>query len=662
MSTLFYPPHAYIPSSAGFPQAGALLYFYTTATSTPKNTYSDSALTIPNANPVVADAGGVWPAIYLSQDVNYRVTARTALGTLIYTQDDVPGPLMTQSGVGAVLYPPIAAEGSTVVQAWYPYGVVDRYGINATPGTTDMATAFASAALICATYPMLVRSTPNGYVCNTPFVLPANGTMRGVGRATIKTTVAGNHIVSASGVGNLSVDGIVFQGAGSATPPSSSIGGFASTSTGLVTFTTCTDVRITNCEAKSFYNGFVTFKCTRVWVNFNRVTNWLIYGILGSLSNEASFDNNDVRGCDTATGTNCYGIMVTGDEVGGNPSKAVSISFNKIQDIASWDGIMTHDVNGLTIVGNDIRNVRNGIDATYTVTGLKIRNATISGNYVEATTTNNWAAVAASSVGIYLTGIDASNLIDSATVSGNTVRNFGNITGSTISGSPGNIVMQFINDGVCTGNLIEDVGTTGSYAGIYAPNTVNSLAITGNVLRGSMPSAGIRLASSTVGTLSIMGNCINQVTTSDAAINIASSTVASFAIGLNPTNSTVPFTQSASTLTYSGQFIGAPVVARVVVTYNAAMTPNAALGSEHDITVTDGVAFTINNPSNGVDGQRITITIRNTFGVIGAVTWGANYKLSAWTQPANGFSRSIDFRYNGSIWLQVSQTGVDVAN
>lgn len=140
MPSLFTPPHAYIPSGSGLPQAGALLYFYVTATSTPKDTYSDFALTVPNANPVVADANGVWPAIYLASDINYRVTVKTALGVLIYTQDDVPGPLMTQAQIGAIFYPRTALEissGITPSAYNYPPGNLFRY--NATSDLTGVA-------------------------------------------------------------------------------------------------------------------------------------------------------------------------------------------------------------------------------------------------------------------------------------------------------------------------------------------------------------------------------------------------------------------------------------------------------------------------------------------------------------------------------------------
>jgi hypothetical protein len=102
---------------------------------------------------------------------------------------------------------------------------------------------------------------------------------------------------------------------------------------------------------------------------------------------------------------------------------------------------------------------------------------------------------------------------------------------------------------------------------------------------------------------------------------------------------------------------------RVVVTYSASITPDANLATCFDISPNNGTAFTINLPTNPTDGQVITYTIRNTSGgALGAITWDSAYKMSAWTNPANAFSRSITFRYNGAAWVQISQTGVDVPN
>lgn len=102
---------------------------------------------------------------------------------------------------------------------------------------------------------------------------------------------------------------------------------------------------------------------------------------------------------------------------------------------------------------------------------------------------------------------------------------------------------------------------------------------------------------------------------------------------------------------------------RTAVTYSGSMTPDASLGNEFDITATNGTAFTINAPTNPTDGQRITITIRNTSGgALGAATWNAVFKMVAWANPANGFSRSIDFRYNGTNWVELMRGAADVAN
>lgn len=102
---------------------------------------------------------------------------------------------------------------------------------------------------------------------------------------------------------------------------------------------------------------------------------------------------------------------------------------------------------------------------------------------------------------------------------------------------------------------------------------------------------------------------------------------------------------------------------RSVVTYSASMTPDCSLGTEFDITATNGTAFTINAPASASDDMIRVFTIRNTSGgALGAVTWDAVFKMSAWTSPATANSRSITFKFNGTNWVQISQTGVDVPN
>lgn len=103
----------------------------------------------------------------------------------------------------------------------------------------------------------------------------------------------------------------------------------------------------------------------------------------------------------------------------------------------------------------------------------------------------------------------------------------------------------------------------------------------------------------------------------------------------------------------------------VTPTYDATITINNDLGNDFIITATNGSNFTVSAPRNQKYSQRITITIKNTSsGSLGTVTWNGAYLMSSWTNPANGFSRSIDFQLNVATgkWTEVSRTPSDVPN
>jgi len=90
MALRFPIPYAEWMDGDGAPLAGGKLYFYATGTSTPQATYSDSTLTTPNANPVVANADGWWPAIFL-QGLTYKVVLKDANDVQIWSADPVYG-------------------------------------------------------------------------------------------------------------------------------------------------------------------------------------------------------------------------------------------------------------------------------------------------------------------------------------------------------------------------------------------------------------------------------------------------------------------------------------------------------------------------------------------------------------------------------------------
>jgi len=71
------------------PLSGGKLYFYEVGTTTPKPTYSDNALTIPNANPVILSSGGLQPNVFL--DGGYRVILKDKNDIQVWDRDNVAG-------------------------------------------------------------------------------------------------------------------------------------------------------------------------------------------------------------------------------------------------------------------------------------------------------------------------------------------------------------------------------------------------------------------------------------------------------------------------------------------------------------------------------------------------------------------------------------------
>jgi hypothetical protein len=104
-------------------------------------------------------------------------------------------------------------------------------------------------------------------------------------------------------------------------------------------------------------------------------------------------------------------------------------------------------------------------------------------------------------------------------------------------------------------------------------------------------------------------------------------------------------------------------LARAVLPYSTVIATDASLANSFTITATDGVAFTISAPTNLVAGKQLTYTIRNTSGgALGAITWNAVFKMTAFTNPATATNRSISFIYDGTNLVEVSRSAADVPN
>ncbi len=92
------------------------------------------------------------------------------------------------------------------------------------------------------------------------------------------------------------------------------------------------------------------------------------------------------------------------------------------------------------------------------------------------------------------------------------------------------------------------------------------------------------------------------------------------------------------------------------------VNPNPQAGEYIILNVVNTSAFTINAPSVHLNGARITFEIMNSSGsAMGTITWDPSFKLAgAFTNPANGFRRTISFVYNGSNWVEIGRAVADI--
>ena len=113
---LMGPQDQYLDGN-GDPLAGGKVFAYINGTSTPKDTYTDSAKTATNANPVILDGDGRAP-IYLDGD--YKIVVKDSNDVTIFTQDNVGTPPTTadvQAAVAAAQTAPSYADLSDAAAA-----------------------------------------------------------------------------------------------------------------------------------------------------------------------------------------------------------------------------------------------------------------------------------------------------------------------------------------------------------------------------------------------------------------------------------------------------------------------------------------------------------------------------------------------------------------
>lgn len=172
--TLTPTPFQTVLDDTGVAVSGALIYTYTAGTTTAAATYTTSALSVANANPIVADSAGRYVA-YLAAGANMKYVFKTSAGATIRTQDNVlsvPGSAVNLDVQGTV------GVAVTAGQVCYLSS-----GAEATPLTAGLwyltDADFAVSSTTCQSIGMAVSAIP----INTA------GTIRLAGLATTASAV-----------------------------------------------------------------------------------------------------------------------------------------------------------------------------------------------------------------------------------------------------------------------------------------------------------------------------------------------------------------------------------------------------------------------------------------------------------------------------------------
>lgn len=104
---------------------------------------------------------------------------------------------------------------------------------------------------------------------------------------------------------------------------------------------------------------------------------------------------------------------------------------------------------------------------------------------------------------------------------------------------------------------------------------------------------------------------------------------------------------------------------QVTLTYGTTVATNFSLGGYFTLNITDGVAFAFSAPTNPVAGGLLTYDIKNgSGGAHGTITWNSAFLggaagavgTGAFVTIANTKRRIIQFRYDGTNWIEVSRT------
>ncbi|HEY2848346.1 MAG TPA: glycosyl hydrolase family 28-related protein [Gemmatimonadaceae bacterium] len=497
-------------------------------------------------------------------------------------------------------------------------------------GVANDTTAIQSAATLAAGKTLLFQS---GTYKLTGHINISSGTrVIAQGTVTMNQTTAGELVFYGSAVSNIEIRGFTMTGTANATQPLVGTGN----NCGAICFETSGGgIVVEKNVISGFWNGITGTNLTGFTVRDNEVSHWRLYAVLASQSADFHIDNNRLHDNDmptaaawssattyspgqTATANGLLWMSLQGSNLNNAPPGAPpgnsfwlqiatygamasgnrgtvsqfrnTITNNKILNNPVWDGIMSHDCDGLLIANNDIRGVRIGIDLSSSAAGKYDEKIVITGNYLESTVTDAWSGLAARTAGIILFGNDSTIKARNASIVGNVTKGFNGFNaGSTASGA---VALSNTEGITVTGNQFTGVSNFAGNVGacIIANGLANGLAISGNSCDGAAGLAGVRIHAATADTISVTGNALRDADGTGIAVNVtSSSTITALAVTGNTSNATTPYAVSGTITREMVDSFATSSTAKKSATY---ITAAGGTGSDLDMEVAPSSGLT----------------------------------------------------------------------
>ena len=669
-ATLTPSPLMQFFDSTGAPLVSGTLSTYVAGTSTPLATYTDSTGLIANSVVITLNTRGE-AAVWLDSTGIYKFVLKDAAGVLIWTADNIEG----QVGLADLTNNTDATKGSALV-GYLPAGAsavgtnvqtklrqtmsVDDFGAVGNGSTNDyQAIINAQNALVAAGGGTLLFTQGKTYSIGTVIPMKTGVTYKGGGRGNISnTTETGAKIVSNSSAiftntTNLTIAGVTFDGL----TLESSIGGghifdWNLAGTPSVTEAVIAKVEIKNCIMRQYNAAKSVISSIGLDNSTGVLSLWLhdseyLYAA-GNTVPAIHIKQFTVNGvviekvwstCAALAATGNYSIWIEGANAAGaafeNVVRQVTFEFaiggcvalmsnmnSGIEQCASYD-ISTYPL------ANAAFYISKGIGPASAMCWVKACRST---NGVSVTYPDMRLDMATAGEGLFnvsecqfnwFDGVGASN--PGVSFRGNSIAFFSNASFMSLSEGINRDLFFSTTDAGAKSFSISN-GNAGTNPG-YLSFQVGA-PITANVLPVSLTYMG---SFGPLGTFQWGGT------------------------------TTVPLMYVTSGgQTYAATFI--PKRQTVTVSAGVYGINNGSYQS-FTLQIPDGVAFTVASPTYVYDGQIITINVCNFHSsALGAVTWGALYKMAAWTSPATGKNRSITFLCDGTNFVEISRTAADVPN